>query len=83
MLPEDYVDSVKEMHSKGGRGSVGWRYDWKLQETKKNILRTHTTAVSSRMLYKLAQVLVRRDHCGLSHVQLIGRILAQKVLLNR
>ncbi len=33
-----------------------WRYDWKIEEAKKNILRTHTTAVSSRMLYKLTQV---------------------------
>lgn len=31
-----------------------WRYDWKLEEAQKNLLRTHTTAVSARMLYKLA-----------------------------
>jgi len=64
---------VKEMHERGGAGSIGYRYDWKLEEgivtishkysqyiqcsllAKKNILRTHTTAVSTRMLYKLAQ----------------------------
>jgi len=54
-FPDDYLERVKEMHSHGGEGSIGWRYDWKIEETKKNILRTHTTAVSSRMLYKLAQ----------------------------
>ena len=32
-----------------------YKYEWKLEEAKKNILRTHTTAVSARMLYKLAQ----------------------------
>lgn len=32
-----------------------YKYDWKIEEAKKNILRTHTTAVSARMLYKLAQ----------------------------
>jgi phenylalanyl-tRNA synthetase alpha subunit len=32
-----------------------WRYDWSIGEAKKNLLRTHTTAVSSRMLYALAQ----------------------------
>ena len=32
-----------------------YQYEWKLEEAKKNILRTHTTAVSARMLYKLAQ----------------------------
>lgn len=31
-----------------------FRYDWKLEEAQKNLLRTHTTAVSARMLYKLA-----------------------------
>lgn len=55
-LQEDpeYVQRVKQMHEKGGQGSIGWRYDWSLEESAKNILRTHTTAVSSRMLYKLA-----------------------------
>merc|ERR1719391_106202 len=43
------------MHEKGGSGSIGWRYNWSLEEAQKNILRTHTTAVSSRMLHKLAQ----------------------------
>jgi UDP-2,3-diacylglucosamine pyrophosphatase LpxH len=33
----------------------GYRYDWKIEEAQKNLLRTHTTAVSARMLYKLAQ----------------------------
>ena len=51
----DYFKRVKEMHEKGGFGSIGWKYDWSADEAEKNILRTHTTAVSSRMLYKLAQ----------------------------
>ena len=42
------------MHSTGGYGSQGYGYDWKLDEAAKNLLRTHTTAVSARMLYKLA-----------------------------
>jgi hypothetical protein len=36
-----------------------YRYDWKEDESRKNILRTHTTAVSTRMLYALAQEEVR------------------------
>ncbi|KAF2074262.1 hypothetical protein CYY_004436 [Polysphondylium violaceum] len=52
---EEYLDKVKTVHSVGGYGSLGWIYDWKLEEAEKNILRTHTTAVSARMLYKLAQ----------------------------
>eukprot|EP00727_Mastigamoeba_balamuthi_P004361 m51a1_g13923 putative phenylalanyl-tRNA synthetase (503) ;mRNA; r:819203-821138 len=53
--PADYLERVKKMHEVGGNGSIGWRYDWSLEESRKNILRTHTTAVSSRVLYKLAQ----------------------------
>lgn len=54
-FPQDYLQRVKDVHSKGGYGSIGYRYDWKVQEAQKNLLRTHTTAVSARMLYKLAQ----------------------------
>ena len=52
----DYMSKVKETHSNGGYGSIGWRYDWKESEAQKNLLRTHTTAVSSRTLFKLAQI---------------------------
>ena len=51
----EYFQRVKEIHEKGGFGSIGWKYNWSADEAEKNILRTHTTAVSSRMLYKLAQ----------------------------
>ncbi|CDQ58293.1 unnamed protein product [Oncorhynchus mykiss] len=44
-----------ESEEEGGFGSQGYKYDWKIEEAQKNILRTHTTAVSARMLYKLAQ----------------------------
>lgn len=53
-LPQDYMEDVKTMHEKGGRGSIGWRYDWSEDEARKNILRTHTTSVSSRMLHNMA-----------------------------
>ncbi|KAI3798557.1 hypothetical protein L1987_33834 [Smallanthus sonchifolius] len=55
MLPEDYVERVKQIHESGGHGSRGYGYDWKREEANKNLLRTHTTAVSSRMLYALAK----------------------------
>lgn len=54
-FPEDYLEKVKKVHSSGGYGSQGYGYDWKIEEAQKNLLRTHTTAVSARMLYKLAQ----------------------------
>jgi phenylalanyl-tRNA synthetase alpha chain len=54
-LPADYLERVREMHEKGGAGSIGWRYDWSEEESRKNILRTHTTAVSARVLYEIGQ----------------------------
>ncbi|KAG4944475.1 hypothetical protein JHK85_049121 [Glycine max] len=55
ILPEDYVLRVTQVHESGGYGSRGYAYDWKREEANKNLLRTHTTSVSSRMLYQLAQ----------------------------
>lgn len=54
-LPADYLERVKAMHEVGGAGSIGWRYDWSEEESRKNILRTHTTAVSARVLYEIGQ----------------------------
>ncbi|GLI62444.1 hypothetical protein VaNZ11_005065 [Volvox africanus] len=53
-VDNDYLNRVKSVHEMGGYGSVGYGYSWKLAESEKNLLRTHTTAVSSRMLYRLA-----------------------------
>ena len=52
---------MKQVHSRGGFGSQGYGYDWRLEEAQKNLLRTHTTAVSARMLRQLAQQKVRWD----------------------
>jgi len=62
-IPEDYMARVKATHENGGAElsdeynshSVGWQYDWSEEEARKNLLRTHTTAVSSRTLYKIAE----------------------------
>lgn len=52
-IPFDYMEKVKMVHSRGGYGSQGYKYNWRIEEAQKNLLRTHTTAVSARMLYKL------------------------------
>ncbi|XP_035294278.1 phenylalanine--tRNA ligase alpha subunit-like [Cricetulus griseus] len=54
-LPMDYVQRVKWTHSQGSYGSQGYKYTWKLEEARKNLLRTHSTAASARTLYSLAQ----------------------------
>jgi len=63
-LPADYMERVRATHEVGGEGlsdefnsrSTGWRYDWSEDEARKNLLRTHTTAASSRTLYQIAQL---------------------------
>ncbi|KAI9179001.1 Phenylalanyl-tRNA synthetase, beta subunit, cytoplasmic [Blastocladiella emersonii ATCC 22665] len=52
--PRATMEAVKQVHSHGGFGSIGYGYDWKEAEAEKLLLRTHTTAVSSHMLYQLA-----------------------------
>lgn len=52
---EDYYDRVKKVHTEGGYGSVGYgEGTFKRDIAFQNILRTHTTAISAQMLYKLA-----------------------------
>ncbi|CAG9324124.1 unnamed protein product [Blepharisma stoltei] len=52
---DDYRQRVQEVHERGGYESIGFRYKWSIDDARKNVLRTHTTANSSKMLYKLAQ----------------------------
>jgi len=48
------VQSVKAMHEHGGDiGSIGWQYKWSELETKKNVLRTHTTPLSAHTIANL------------------------------
>uniref|UniRef100_A0A493TUZ0 phenylalanine--tRNA ligase n=2 Tax=Anas TaxID=8835 RepID=A0A493TUZ0_ANAPP len=53
-LPASYMAKVKKVHSQGGYGSQGYKYEWKVEEARKNLLRTHTTSASARALYHLA-----------------------------
>ncbi|TGZ72628.1 hypothetical protein CRM22_001976 [Opisthorchis felineus] len=55
VAPADYVDRVSKVHSQGSFGSRGYQSEWLVSEAEKNLLRTHTTAVSARMLYALAK----------------------------
>ena len=69
-IPADYLQRVKATHEDGGGAldpeyaseSIGWGYDWSEAVTRTQLLRTHTTAVSSRTLYKLAEL---AKDCGL------------------
>lgn len=52
--PQDYYERVSKVHEDGGYGSIGYRAPFSLPESQKLLLRTHTTAVSTQMLYNLA-----------------------------
>lgn len=54
--PEWFRDAVCESHSSGSHGSTGYNYTWREEEAQKNVLRTHTTAVSVRMVYELGKL---------------------------
>ncbi|KAK4991027.1 Phenylalanyl-tRNA synthetase, beta subunit, cytoplasmic [Elasticomyces elasticus] len=50
-----YYENVKAVHQNGAFGSIGYRYPFSDAETRRLVLRTHTTAVSTYCLYRLAQ----------------------------
>lgn len=53
-LPDErIVSAVKKAHEEGVNGSIGWRYKWTENESKKVLLRTHTTCLSSKKLASL------------------------------
>ena len=51
---EQYWKDVHEVHENGKYGSIGYRYPWSAKESLRLVLRTHTTAISTYMLHKLA-----------------------------
>lgn len=50
-----YWENVRAVHENGKFGSIGYRYPWSEEESLRLVLRTHTTAISTAMLHKLAQ----------------------------
>jgi len=49
-LPEGYIKPVKEMHESGSGISRGWGGKWSEDIARKQVLRTHTTAVTIKYL---------------------------------
>jgi phenylalanyl-tRNA synthetase alpha chain len=49
-LPEEYIKPVKEMHERGGGISAGWGGRWSEAVARKQVLRTHTTAITIKYL---------------------------------
>ncbi|KAH7105582.1 tRNA synthetases class II core domain (F)-domain-containing protein [Auriculariales sp. MPI-PUGE-AT-0066] len=53
--PESYRADVARVHSEGDYGSLGYRAPWSDEETRKLVLRTHTTASSASMLRQIGE----------------------------
>ncbi|KAI8932331.1 hypothetical protein NX059_010525 [Plenodomus lindquistii] len=52
---DQYWNDVKKVHQEGAFGSIGYRYPWEEDESLRLVLRTHTTAVSTWALHRLAE----------------------------
>jgi len=52
--PKEYYDKVSAVHTVGGYGSIGYRAPWSEEDSRKLLLRTHTTASSANLLWRLA-----------------------------
>ncbi|OWZ33731.1 phenylalanine-tRNA ligase, alpha subunit [Cryptococcus neoformans c45] len=50
----DYYERIRKIHEEGGYGSIGYRAPFSREESEKLLLRTHTTSVTTDMLYRLA-----------------------------
>jgi phenylalanyl-tRNA synthetase alpha chain len=52
---EEYWENIRDVHEDGAFGSIGYRYKWSDDESLRLVLRTHTTAVSTWCLHRLAE----------------------------
>ena len=50
---KELMKKIKDMHENGAGISKGWQYKWDEEKAKKLVMRTHTTVLSARTLYKL------------------------------
>ena len=49
------VSGVKKVHESGDEESCGWEYDWKDDEAKTVVLRTHTTVLSAQTIANIKE----------------------------
>jgi len=55
-LPEKtIIQEVQKAHEGKIKGSKGWQYEWKEEDAKKVLLRTHTTSLSIQKLKEIAK----------------------------
>lgn len=52
---QEYWENIRAVHENGAFGSIGYRYPWDPSEACRLVLRTHTTAISTWCLHRLAE----------------------------
>jgi len=52
---KELVSTIKDAHEGKIKGSKGWQYDWKEENAKRVVMRTHTTCLSAQTLKKIAE----------------------------
>ena len=52
----ELVERIGQTHEDGWTtGSTGWNYDWSMEEATRNVLRTHTTAITAKKLSEIEE----------------------------
>ena len=52
---EQRFEILKKAHEGKIKGSKGWNYEWREEDAKKVLLRTHTTCITAKTLKKIAE----------------------------
>jgi phenylalanyl-tRNA synthetase alpha chain len=52
---KDLIKEIKKAHEGKIKGSKGWQYDWKEEDAKEVVMRTHTTCLSVQTLKEIAK----------------------------
>jgi phenylalanyl-tRNA synthetase alpha chain len=57
IIEKDVVEKVRSTHEDGWKtGSCGWKYRWNIDDARKLVLRTHTTALTVKKVYEYGEV---------------------------
>ncbi|MFW6220102.1 MAG: phenylalanine--tRNA ligase subunit alpha [Nanoarchaeota archaeon] len=74
-IEKKWLDKIKEVHETGGdTGSTGWKNKWQKGIAQENLLRTHTTVLSAKVLSELKKSQVPKKFFS------VGRVFRNEAL---
>ncbi len=53
--PANVLSNIRKAHEGGVDGSKGWQYKWDVEESRKVVLRSHTTSLSAKKLMEIGK----------------------------